>query len=95
MKDNNSQVTITPLEKDHFNVHVNMIWMGRFERSELRHIIEQLDNAIQMTDKDLNKCTTMELEHILLHFTWFNNKHLQRAKRILDQRYRKRKVKKV
>ncbi len=48
-----------------------------------------------MTDKDLNKCTTMELEHILLHFTWFNNKHLQRAKRILDQRYRKRKVKKV
>jgi len=44
-----------------------------------------------MTDKDLNRCTTMELEHILLNFTWFPNKHLQRAKRILDQRYRQRK----
>ena len=48
-----------------------------------------------MTDTDLNKYTTMQLEHILLHFTWFPNKHLQRAKRILDQRYRKRKLKKV
>ena len=48
-----------------------------------------------MTDTDLNKCTTLELEHILLNFTYFPNKKLQRAKRILDQRYRKRKVKKV
>ena len=46
-----------------------------------------------MTDKDLNRCTTMELEHILLNFTWFPNKTLQRAKRILDARYTKRKVK--
>jgi len=44
-----------------------------------------------MTSKDLNECTTMELEHILINFTWFPNKQLQRAKRILDQRYRKRK----
>ena len=89
------QVLITPLEKDYFNLTINLQWVGKFERSELRHIIQDIDNAIQMTDKDLNKCTTLELEHILLHFTWFNNKHLQRAKRILDQRYRKRKVKKV
>jgi len=47
-----------------------------------------------MTDKDLNKCTTMELEHILLNFTWFPNKHLSRCKRILDQRHRKRLIKK-
>jgi hypothetical protein len=46
MKDSNSQVTITPLEKDYFDVRVDTIWMGRFERSELRHIIEQIDNAI-------------------------------------------------
>ena len=45
--------------------------------------------------KDLSKHTTMQLEHILLHFTWYPNKTLQRAKRILDQRYRQRKVKKV
>jgi hypothetical protein len=43
--------------------------------------------------KDLSKYTTMQLEHILLNFTWFPNKTLQRAKRILDARYTKRKVK--
>lgn len=47
-----------------------------------------------MTNKDLNKCTTMELQHILMHFTWFPNKTLQRAKRILDQRARVQLLKK-
>jgi len=46
-----------------------------------------------MTDTDLNRCTTMELEHILLNFTYFPNKKLQRCKRILDARYNRRKVK--
>jgi hypothetical protein len=46
-----------------------------------------------MTDTDLNKLTTMELEHILLNFTYFDNKKLQRCKRILDARYTKRKQK--
>ena len=40
------QVLITPLEKDHYNLTINLQWVGRFERSELRHIIEQIDNAI-------------------------------------------------
>jgi len=44
-----------------------------------------------MTDKDLNRRTTLELEHLLLNFTYYPNKQLQRAKRILDQRYKKRK----
>jgi len=46
-----------------------------------------------MTDTDLNKLTTLELEHILLNFTYFPNKKLQRCKRILDARYNKRKQK--
>ena len=40
------QVLITPLEKDYYNLTINMIWAGKFERSELRHIIEQIDNKI-------------------------------------------------
>ena len=40
------QVLITPLEKDYYNLTINMILVGRFERSELRHIIEQIDNKI-------------------------------------------------
>lgn len=40
------QVLITPLEKDFYNLTINMIWVGKFERSELRHIIGQIDNKI-------------------------------------------------
>ena len=40
------QVLITPLEKDYYNLTINMIWCGKFERSELRHIIAQIDNKI-------------------------------------------------
>ena len=40
------QVLITPLEKDYFNLTINLVWVGRFERSELRHIIQDIDNAI-------------------------------------------------
>ena len=87
------QVLITPLEKDYYNLTINLQWVGKFERSELRHIIQDIDNAIQMTDTDLNRCTTMELEYVLLNFTWFPNKKLQRCKRILDARYTKRKQK--
>lgn len=40
------QVLITPLEKDYFNLTISLQWVGKFERSELRHIIEQIDNVI-------------------------------------------------
>lgn len=33
-------------QKDYFNLTVGMKWVGKFERSELRYIIEQIDNAI-------------------------------------------------
>ena len=40
------QVLITPLEKDYYNLTINLHWVGRFERSELRHIIQEIDNKI-------------------------------------------------
>ena len=40
------QILVTPLEKDYYNLTINMICVGKFERSELRHIIEVIDNAI-------------------------------------------------
>ena len=43
-----AKVLITPLDKDHFNIHIGMIWMGKFERSQIRYIIEQLDNGISL-----------------------------------------------
>ena len=92
MKD--TQITVKPaMTKDYFILHIADKLVGQFERSQLRYIIEKIDNAIQMTDTDLNRCTTMELEHILLNFTYFPNKKLQRCKRILDARYNKRKSK--
>ena len=40
------QVLITPLEKDYYNLTINLQWVGRFERSELRHIMQEIDNKI-------------------------------------------------
>ena len=40
------QVLITPLEKDYYNLTINLQWVGKFERSELRHIIQEIDNKI-------------------------------------------------
>tara|TARA_R110000796_G_scaffold68451_2_gene156814 strand:+ start:554 stop:712 length:159 start_codon:yes stop_codon:yes gene_type:complete len=41
-----AEVLMTPLEKDHFNIHIGMKWIGRFERSQIRYIIQQLDNKL-------------------------------------------------
>ena len=43
--------------------------------------------------KDIEKCTTYELEHIINAFTWYPNKLLSQVKRQLDKRYRQRTLK--
>ncbi len=40
------EITQAPYKKDHYIVKVNNNLVGIFERSELRHLIEVLDNAI-------------------------------------------------
>ena len=40
------EVTPTKYKKDHYVVKVNNNLVGVFERSELRHLIEVIDNAI-------------------------------------------------
>ena len=46
MKDLNSKLTIMETKKDHYVISLKGNFIGEFERSELRHIIEQIDNAI-------------------------------------------------
>ena len=46
MKDVNSTITIMETKKDYYVVSLRGNFMGEFERSELRHIIEQIDNKI-------------------------------------------------
>lgn len=40
------EITPAPYKKDHYIVKVNDNLVGLFERSELRHLIEVIDNAI-------------------------------------------------
>ena len=45
MKD--TQITIKPsTDKDYFILHIDYKLVGKFERSQLRHIIEIIDNGI-------------------------------------------------
>ena len=37
---------IKQVDKDHYELDVKSIKLGIFERSELRHLIETIDNAI-------------------------------------------------
>ena len=46
MKDLNSTLTIMETKKDYFVLSLKGEFLGEFERSELRHIIEQLDSKI-------------------------------------------------
>ena len=46
-----------------------------------------------MTNKELNLCTTFELECIINNFTWYENSFLTKVKRELDKRHRKRLIK--
>lgn len=39
------KVIITRLENDKVNLTINNIFLGQVDRSELRHIIEQIDNV--------------------------------------------------
>jgi hypothetical protein len=40
------EITCIKIRKDHFMLIINGKHCGEFERSQLRHIIEKIDNAI-------------------------------------------------
>ena len=44
----NTTVTLTSIRKDYYNLSIGTIAIGTFERSELRHILEQIDNKISI-----------------------------------------------
>lgn len=37
---------IEKTDKDYFVINISGVNLGKFERSDIRHIIEQMDNAI-------------------------------------------------
>ena len=41
-------VTLTSIRKDYYNLSIGTTIIGTFERSELRHILEQIDNKISL-----------------------------------------------
>ena len=45
-KDFISKVKLKPTKKDHFKLSLNGIEIAEYERSELRYIIQQIDNKI-------------------------------------------------
>ena len=40
------KVTVSKLGEGVFNLSIGTVFVGQFEKSEIRHIIEQIDNAI-------------------------------------------------
>jgi hypothetical protein len=46
MKNSNSTLTIMETKKDYYVLSLKGVFLGEFERSELRHIIAQIDRAI-------------------------------------------------
>jgi len=43
---NNSKTIVTKVSKNLYNLTVGEVFVGQFERSDLRYIIEQIDNNI-------------------------------------------------
>lgn len=41
-----SKTVVTALSKDLYNLTIGEVFVGQFERSDLRYIIEQIDNNI-------------------------------------------------
>jgi hypothetical protein len=37
---------LKPTKKDHYNLVINGVKLGEWERSDLRHLIETIDNKI-------------------------------------------------
>ena len=42
----NDKVTVSNLGQGIYNLSIGTIFVGQYEKSELRHILEQLDNSI-------------------------------------------------
>lgn len=50
---NNSKTIVTKVSKNLYNLTIGEVFVGQFERSELRYIIEQIDNNILVGSKPL------------------------------------------
>lgn len=46
MAESKSDVALDKTKKDHYKLKINNVDLGEFERSDLRHIIQQIDNKI-------------------------------------------------
>jgi hypothetical protein len=46
MADKKTKVDLDTSKNDHFILAINGIELGEYERSELRHIMQQIDNKI-------------------------------------------------
>ena len=44
----NTTVRLVQIRKDYYNLSIGTTIIGTFERSELRHILEQIDNKISI-----------------------------------------------
>ena len=44
----NTTVTLTSIRKDYYNLSIGTTIIGTFERSEIRHIIQQLDYKVSI-----------------------------------------------
>ncbi len=44
----NTKVTLTKVDKDLYNLTIGVTFIGQFERSDVRHLIEQMDNVISI-----------------------------------------------
>lgn len=43
----NNSITLNPTEKkDHYRLNINGLDMGEWERSDLNHLVQTIDNAI-------------------------------------------------
>ena len=42
----NINTELKPADKDHWQLNINGVTMGIWERSQLRHLIEVIDNTI-------------------------------------------------
>ena len=48
---NNSKTIVTKVSKNLYNLTIGEVFVGQFERSDLRYIIEQIDNNILVGTK--------------------------------------------
>tara|TARA_R110002050_G_scaffold291510_1_gene446024 strand:- start:46 stop:306 length:261 start_codon:yes stop_codon:yes gene_type:complete len=61
-------INVVKVSKQHYKIEINGVVLGILERSELRHLIEKLDNAIEVgvTKKvEINPMTSEEFMELI------------------------------